>query len=64
MLYDLAILCWVIGFASATVLAIGIATYQNYKKYVEHQPHNSRYDKESKEQSEEIDKWKRKVFRP
>jgi hypothetical protein len=28
MLYDLAILCWVIGFASATVLVIGIATYR------------------------------------
>ena len=48
MLYDLAILCWVIGFVSATVLVIGIATYQNYKKYVKTQPHNSRYDKESK----------------
>ena len=46
MLYDLATLCWVIGFASVTVLAIGIATYQNYKKYVEQQqPHNSRYDR-------------------
>lgn len=35
MLHDLAILDWVIGFALATVLAISIAIYQNYKKYVE-----------------------------
>ena len=34
---DLVILGWVIGFATTTILTIGIATHQNYKKYVERQ---------------------------
>ena len=43
---DLVILGWVIGFAATTILTIGMATHQNYKKYVEQQqPHNSRYDR-------------------
>jgi uncharacterized membrane protein YebE (DUF533 family) len=64
MLHDLVVWSWVIGFASATVVAIGIASYKNYKEYVEQrqQRHNALYDKGSKQT--EIEKWKRKVFRP
>ena len=62
---DLVILAWVIGFAAATILKIGIATHQNYKKYVERQQ-KQRHDARNKdsEQANEIEKWKRKVFRP
>ncbi|MGA9171752.1 MAG: hypothetical protein WBZ20_16565 [Nitrososphaeraceae archaeon] len=62
---DLVVLGWVIGFATATILTIGIATYQNYKKYVERQQkqgHDARH--KDSEQANEIEKWKRKVFRP
>ena len=64
MLHDIVILFWVIGFALATVVAIGIAGYKNYKEYVEQirRRHNALYDK-GLEQTE-IEKWKRKVFRP
>ena len=65
MSHDLVILGWVIGFAAATLLTIGIATHQNYKKYVERQQkqgHDARH--KDSEQSNEIEKWKRKVFRP
>lgn len=64
MLHDIVILFWVIGFALATVVAIGVAGYKNYKEYVEQiqQRHNALYDK-GLEQTE-IEKWKRKVFRP
>jgi hypothetical protein len=65
MSHDLVILGWVIGFAAVTLLTIGIATHQNYKKYVERQQkqrHNARH--KDSEQADEIEKWKRKVFRP
>ena len=65
MSHDLVILGWVIGFAAVTLLTIGIATHQNYKKYVERQQkqrHNAR--QKDSEQANEIEKWKRKVFRP
>ena len=64
MLHDLVIWSWVIGFASATVVAIVILIYKNYKEYVEQrqQRHNARYDKGSEQT--EIEKWKREVFRP
>jgi hypothetical protein len=65
MLHYLVILGWVIGFASATLLAISITMYQTYKKDVEQRRFNSLgYDIISEQQSEEIEKWKRKVFRP
>lgn len=64
MLYGLVILGWVIGFAAATVLAIGIAVRQNYKTYVEQQRHNPRHDKDIERIDDEIEEWKRKVFRP
>ena len=65
MSHDLVILGWVIGFAAATILTIGIATHQNYKKYVERQQ-KQRHDARHKdsEQANEIEKWKRKIFRP
>jgi hypothetical protein len=65
MSHDLVILGWVIGFSAATILTIGIATRQNYRKYVERQQ-KQRHDARRKdsEQSNEIEKWKRKVFRP
>jgi hypothetical protein len=65
MSHDLVILGWVIGFAAATILAIGIASHQNYKKYIERQQ-KQRHDARRKdsEQANEIEKWKRKVFRP
>ncbi len=65
MSHDLVILGWVIGFAAVTLLTIGIATHQNYKKYIERQQkqrHNARH--KDSEQANEIEKWKRKVFRP
>jgi hypothetical protein len=64
MLYDIVILIWVIGFALATVVSIGVAGYKNYKEYVEQiqRRHNALYGK-GLEQTE-IEKWKRKVFRP
>jgi hypothetical protein len=65
MSHDLVILGWVIGFAAVTLLTIGIATHQNYRKYVERQQkqrHNARH--KDSEQANEIEKWKRKVFRP
>ena len=64
MLHDIVIWFWVIGFALATVVAIGMAGYKNYKEYVEQiqRRHNALYDK-GLEQTE-IEKWKRKVFRP
>ena len=49
------------------ILAISTAIYQIYKKYVEQlqRYNNVRYDKDSKEQqTEEVEKWKCKVFRP
>jgi hypothetical protein len=61
MLHDLVIWSWVIGFASATIVAIGIASYKSYKEYVK-QRHNALYDKGSEQT--EIEKWKRKVLRP
>lgn len=64
MLYGLVILGWVIGFAAATVLAIAIAAHQNYKKYVEQQRHNPLHDKLIEQTDDEIEEWKRKVFRP
>ena len=65
MSHDLVIWSWVIGFAAATLLTIGIAIHQNYKKYVERQQ-KQRHDARHKdsEQANEIEKWKRKVFRP
>ena len=65
MSHDLVILGWVIGFAAVTLLTIGIATHQNYKKYVERQQkqgHDARH--KDSEQANKIEKWKRKVFRP
>ena len=64
MLHDIVIWFWDIGFALATVVAIGIAGYKSYKEYVEQiqRRHNALYDK-GLEQTE-IEKWKRKVFRP
>jgi len=64
MSYGLVILGWIIGFAAATVLAIGIASHQNYKKYMEQQRHNPRHDKVIEQTDDEIEEWKRKVFRP
>jgi hypothetical protein len=65
MLHDLVIWSWVIGFAAATLLTIGIATHQDYKKYVE-RLQKQRYDARHKdsEHDDGIEKWKRKVFRP
>jgi hypothetical protein len=64
MLHDIVIWFWVIGFALATVVAIGIAGYKNYKEYVQQiqRRHNALYDTGSEQT--EIEKWKRKVFRP
>ena len=56
MLHYLVILGWVIGFASATLLAISITMYQTYKKHVEQRRFNSLgYDITSEQQSEEIE---------
>jgi hypothetical protein len=63
MLHYLVILGWVIGFASATLLAISITMYQTYKKHVQRRFNSLGYDITSEQQSEEIEKWKRKVFR-
>ena len=62
MLHDVIIWSWAVGFATATVLAIGIASYQNYKKYVEQiRVHDASH---SEQTDGEIKKWKRRVFRP
>ena len=65
MPYNIVVLGWVIGFVSATVLTIGITIHQIYKKYIKEQKFTAKElaDKITKEPTE-IEKWKRKVFRP
>ena len=62
MLHDIVIWFWAIGFALATVVAIGIAGYKNYKEYV--QQIQRRHNAYKGLEQTEIEKWKRKVFRP
>jgi Tfp pilus assembly protein PilE len=58
-------LLWVIGFAVSTILAVAILSYQSYKKYIfKKQSQMVNSDKEIAKQQTEIEKWKRKVFRP
>jgi hypothetical protein len=64
LLHDVIIWIWAVGFATATVLATGIASYQNYKKYVEQiRIQDASQNKYSEQTDDEIKKWKRKVFR-
>jgi hypothetical protein len=49
MLHDALVLGWVIGFASATVLAISIAIYKSYAEQLQRYNNNDRYDIDSKE---------------
>ena len=64
LLHEIIIWSWAVGFTTATVLAIGIASYQNYKKYVEQiRIHDASHNKYSEQTDDEIKKWKRRVFR-
>jgi hypothetical protein len=63
LLHDVIIWSWAVGFATATVLVIGVASYQNYKKYVE-QIRVHEASRNSEQTDDEIKKWKRRVFRP
>lgn len=65
LLHDIIIWSWAVGFTTATLLAIGIASYQNYKKYVKQiRIHDASHNKYSEQTDDEIKKWKRRVFRP
>jgi ribosomal protein L31E len=56
---------WVIGFAVSTVLGIVIISYRRYKEYsLKKQAERVHSDKEFVRRQMEIEKWKRKVFRP
>ena len=56
---------WVIGFAVSTVLGIVIISYRRYKEYsLKKQAERVQSDKEFVRRQMEIEKWKRKVFRP
>ena len=58
-------LLWVIGFAVSTVLGIVIISYRRYKEYsLKKQAERVYNDKEFVRHQMEIEKWKRKVFRP
>lgn len=62
MLHDVIIWSWAVGFATATVLVIGIASYQNYKNVEQIRVHDA--SRNSEQTDDEIKKWKRRVFRP
>lgn len=58
-------LLWVIGFAVSSVLSIVIVSYRRYKEYSPKKQTERVYsDKEFVKNQMEIEKWKRKVFRP
>ena len=58
-------LLWVIGFAVSSVLSIVIVSYQRYKEYpLKKQAKRLYSDMEFVKRQMEIEKWKRKVFRP
>jgi hypothetical protein len=58
-------LLWVIGFAVSSVLSIVIVSYRRYKEYsLKKQTERVYSDKEFVKNQMEIEKWKRKVFRP
>jgi hypothetical protein len=58
-------LLWVIGFAVSSVLSIVIVSYRRYKEYsLQKQTERAYSDKEFVKNQMEIEKWKRKVFRP
>ena len=58
-------LLWVIGFAVSSVLSIVIVSYRRYKEH-SLKKHTERVycDEEFVKHQMEIEKWKRKVFRP
>jgi hypothetical protein len=58
-------LLWVIGFAVSSVLSIVIVSYRRYKEYsLKKQTERAYSDEEFVKHQMEIEKWKRKVFRP
>ena len=58
-------LLWVIGFAVSSVLGIVIVSYRRYKEYsLKNQTKRVYSDMEFVKRQMEIEKWKRKVFRP
>lgn len=58
-------LLWVIGFAVSSVLSIVIVSYRRFKEYsLQKQTERAYSDKEFVKNQMEIEKWKRKVFRP
>jgi uncharacterized membrane protein len=61
MSHSLIELLCVIGFAASTILGVVIVSYRSYKEYtLEKQLEKIN----SAKQQTEIEKWKRKVFRP
>jgi hypothetical protein len=65
MSYSPIELLWVIGFAVSTVLGIIIVPYRRYKEYsLKKQVERLYSDREFVRRQMEIEKWKRKVFRP
>jgi hypothetical protein len=62
--YPIEIL-WVIGFAVSSVLSIVIVSYRRYKDYsLKKRTERVYSDEEFVKHQMEIEKWKRKVFRP
>jgi Tfp pilus assembly protein PilE len=58
------LLC-VIGFAASTILGVVIVSYRSYKEYtLKKQLEKINSDEKLAKQQTEIEKWKRKVFRP
>jgi hypothetical protein len=58
-------LLWVIGFVASKILAVIIVSHKSYKEYIrKKQMEKVNSDKEIAKQQTEIQKWKRKVFKP